>query len=152
MAMTENIVHKKYRILVDEVNDIFDRISFKRKSTDIALTDGSQLDTKLTNMNTVIGKNFSNFGTVQSSTTASQAYVKGNMLVLNNQLYRVKAAIASGAQIVTSGSGANVEAVSVSTLSSMLSASNGYFFYFDYVNGHYGFYTDSAKTTFVQIS
>lgn len=152
MAFTENIVHKKYRILVDAVNGIYDRISMWRKSSDIELSDGTSLDTKLSSMNTLIASNISNLATVQASTTASQAYVKGNLLVLNNQLYRVKAAIASGASIVTSGSGANVEAITISTLSSMLSASNGYFFYFDYKNGHPGFYTDAGKTNFIQIA
>ena len=152
MAMTENIVHKKYRILVDAINDIYDRISMWRKSSDIYLTDGSALDTTLSNMNTVIGKNLTNFAQVESSTTSAHAYIKGNLLILNNQLYRVKAAIAVGGTIITSGSTANVEAISVSTLSSMLTASNGSYFYFDYVSGHYGFYTDASKTTFIQIS
>ena len=152
MAMTENIVHKKYRILTDAINDIYDRISWWRKSTDIALPSGVALDTKLNSMNTTINQNLANMGTIQNTTVATQNYVKGNTLVLNNQLYRVKAAIASGGTIVTSGSTANVETISVSTLSSMLSASNGYFFYFDYKNGKPGFYTDSSKTTYIQIA
>lgn len=152
MPFTENIAHKKYRILVDAVNGIYDRISMWRKSSDIELADGSALDTKLTSMNTSIASNISNLANVEATTTASQAYIKGNMLVLNDQLYRVKAAIPSGATIVTTGSGANVEAISISTLSSMLSASNGYFFYFDYKDGKPGFYTDAGKTNFIQIA
>ena len=152
MPMTENIAHKKYRILVDAINDIYDRISFWRKAEDIELTDGSDLDTKLSGMNTLISSNISNLATVEASTTASQPYVKGNMLVLNGQLYKVIAAIAQGATIVTSGAAANVEAVTVGTLSNMVTASDGAFFYFDYVDGHYGFYTDSAKTNFVPIT
>lgn len=152
MPMTENIVHKKYRILVDSINDIYDRISMWKKSEDIELTDGSDLDTKLSNMNTVISANLSNLATVEPSTTASQAYAKGNLLVLNNQLYKVIATIQSGGTIVTSGSAANVQAITIGTFSNMLTASNGSYFYFDHVNGHYGFYTDSAKTNFVQIT
>ena len=152
MPMTENIVHKKYRILTDAINDIYDRISMWRKSEDIELTDGSDLDTKLSGMNTLISSNISNLATVESTTTASQPYIKGNMLVLNDQLYKVIAAIAQGASIVTSGAAANVEAISVGTLSNMLAANDGSFFYFDHVGGKYGFYTDSAKTNFIPIA
>lgn len=46
-------------------------------------------------LDTVLG----NFATVESSTTASKAYKIGEYLVLNNLLYRVTAAIASGGTI-----------------------------------------------------
>lgn len=46
-------------------------------------------------LDTVLG----NFATVESSTTASRAYKIGEYLVLNNHLYRVTAAIASGGTI-----------------------------------------------------
>lgn len=46
-------------------------------------------------LDTVLG----NFATVESSTTASKAYAIGEYLVLNNLLYRVTAAIASGGTI-----------------------------------------------------
>jgi len=46
-------------------------------------------------LDTVLG----NFATVESSTTASKAYKIGEYLVLNNHLYRVTAAIASGGTI-----------------------------------------------------
>ena len=46
-------------------------------------------------LDTVLG----NFATVESSTTASRAYAIGEYLVLNNLLYRVTAAIASGGTI-----------------------------------------------------
>ena len=46
-------------------------------------------------LDTVLG----NFATVESSTTASKAYKVGEYLILNNLLYRVTAAIASGGTI-----------------------------------------------------
>ena len=46
-------------------------------------------------LDTVLG----NFATVESSTTASKAYKVGEYLILNNLLYRVAAAIASGGTI-----------------------------------------------------
>ena len=152
MAFTERIVHKKYRILTDPINDIYDRISFWRKAEDIELSDGSDLDTKLSDMTTAITRSFTNFATVEATTTASQPYVKGNMLIYADQLYRVIATIPSGVTIVLMGAGANVEVISVSTLSSMLTASDGAIFDFDVVDGHYGFYTDSARTNFVPIT
>lgn len=149
MPMTENIVHKKYRILVDAINDIYDRISMWRRTTDIELTDGSDLDTKLVNMNAIIDSNVTNLAQIEETTTSAHVYAKGNMLVLDGQLYRAIAAIAVGTELVPDF---NIQAVTVGTLSNMVSASDGSFFYFDYVDGHYGFYTDSAKTHFVQIT
>lgn len=45
--MTENLVSgKKYRILVDAANDIWDRISFWTKASDVIFNDGSALEGK----------------------------------------------------------------------------------------------------------
>jgi hypothetical protein len=54
-----------------------------------------------------------NFATVETTTTASQAYAIGSRLVYNGVLYRVTTAIASGGTIVTTGNNANVVAVTV---------------------------------------
>ena len=140
--MTENIVHKKYRILVDEVNDVWNRISWWTKSEDVHLTSGVSLDTDLSNKNTQINANLANLGTVETS-PSTHAYTKGQMLVYNNQLYKVIAAIAVGNALTV---GTNIQAVSISSLSSMLVATDGTQFYFDYKDGHYGFYPNASKT------
>lgn len=59
---------------------------------------------------TQIGKNTSNIATIEASTTASKAYAVGSYLVLNGQLYKVTAAIASGGTITV---GTNVSAVAL---------------------------------------
>ena len=40
---TENIVSKKYRILTDAVNKVYDRISFWTKSSDVYNNNGKNL-------------------------------------------------------------------------------------------------------------
>lgn len=54
-----------------------------------------------------------NFATVETTTTASQAYAIGSRLIYNGVLYRVTTAIALGGTIVTTGNNANVVAVTV---------------------------------------
>ena len=54
--------------------------------------------------------NASNLATIESSTTASQAYSAGDHLVLNGQLYEVTTAISSGETLTV---GTNIEARSV---------------------------------------
>ena len=61
------------------------------------------------NVSAILG----DFATVESSTTASQAYAVGDYLVLNSVLYKVTTAIASGGTITTSGANANVEQTNV---------------------------------------
>lgn len=62
--------------------------------------------------NTLKGAN-GNLATIETTTTASQAYGVGDYLVYNGQLYKVTTAIASGGTIVVTGSGANVVATTV---------------------------------------
>lgn len=141
--MTDNIVHKKYRVLVDEVNDVWDRISWWKKSEDVHLSDGTDLDTDLTNKQTLIDANIANLATIESTSVATHVYTKGQLLVYNNQLYRVIASIAVGNTLTV---GTNIQAVTISNLSSMLVATDGTQFYFDYKDGKYGFYPNANKT------
>lgn len=141
--VTETTVHKKYRILKDAINDVWDRISFWTKSTDVYLSSGTNLETDLSTKDTKISANQVNLGVVQNGNTATQAFTKGQIVVWKNKTYRVIAAIASGNTFKV---GTNIEAVTISTLSSMLVASNGTQFYFDYKDGKYGFYPNASKT------
>ena len=140
---TENIVKNKYyRILKDKTNSIWDRISFWTHADDVELTGGATLSSDLTAKQTKIDATQTDFAQVETSPT-THAYIRGQMLLYNNQLYRVKQTIAVGATLTV---GTNIEAVSVSTLSSMLTATNGNGFYFDYKDGTPGFYPTASKT------
>lgn len=140
---TENIVKNKYyRILKDKTNAIWDRISFWTHADDVELSSGTSLSSDLTAKQTKIDATQSDFAQVETSPT-THAYTKGQMLIYNNQLYRVKAAIAVGNTLTE---GTNIELVSVSTLSSMLTANTGNAFYFDVKDGKYGFYPTASKT------
>lgn len=64
--MQENKIGGKfYRILIDEVNDIWDRLSFWTKASDVEMNSGVDLESKLTSVD-------SNIDTVSS--TANSAY------------------------------------------------------------------------------
>ena len=140
---TENIVKNKYyRILKDKTNSIWDRISFWTHADDVELTGGTTLSSDLTAKQTKIDATQSDFAQVETS-PSTHAYTKGQMLIYNNQLYRVKAAIAVGNTLTV---GTNIEVVSVSTLSSMLTATSGNQFYFDYKDNKPGFYPTASKT------
>lgn len=140
---TENIVKNRYyRILKDKTNAIWDRISFWTHADDVELTGGATLSSDLTAKQTKIDATQSDFAQVETSPT-THAYIRGQMLIYNNQLYRVKANIAVGATLTVE---TNIEAVSVSTLSSMLTATNGNGFYFDVKDGTPGFYPTASKT------
>ena len=148
--VTENIVHKKYRILIDDISDIWDRISFWRAAEDIELSSGDSLEDDLDDKKTRIAANQKNLAQVES-TTVAHVYVKGQLLIYRNQLYRVLLPLSVGDTLVE---GTNIEAVSISTLSYMLTASNGSQFYFDYKDGKPGFYPNANKTAseFIQIA
>lgn len=64
--------------------------------------------------------NASNLATIESSTTASQAYSAGDYLVLNGQLYEVTTAISSGETLTV---GTNISATTVG--SELTSLNNG---------------------------
>ena len=139
--MTENIVHRKYRILTDAFNDVWDRISFWHAAEDIELSNGTNLETDLANKNTALNAICTNFAPIETSPATSQ-HARGEMLIYNDHLYRVKAAIASGDTLTV---GTNIEERNTSTLSQHLVASNGDQFYFDYKDGKYGFYPSASK-------
>ena len=82
-----------------------------------------------------------NFGHVETNTTASKSYSVGETLVLNGQMYKVTAAIAQGATLTV---GTNIAVHSVSAINSNLTA-NSTPFYYDYQNSKYGYNTDPAR-------
>ena len=77
---------------------------------------------------------------IETSITASQAYVKGQFVTICipnglNHLYRVIAPISSGNTFVV---GTNIEAITVSNINEMLTASDGTTFTLqDYIDGVY---------------
>lgn len=89
--------------------------------------------------------NASNLATIESSTTASQAYSAGDYLVLNGQLYEVTTAISSGETLTV---GTNISATTVG--SELTSLNNG----LTDLNGAYEnetlltFYTDVKASLF----
>lgn len=143
MSTENKVTGQFYRILKDSTNKIWDRISYWTHSDDVELANGTTLTTDLTNKETKISKTQTDFAQVETS-PSTHAYTKGQMLIYNNQLYRVKAAIAIGNTLTI---GTNIEAVSVSTLSTMLTATDGKGFYFDVKDGQYGFYPTASKTS-----
>ena len=74
--------------------------------------------------------------------TASQAYVKGQMLVYNNRLCQVIAPISSGNTLTI---GTNIAYKNVGDIGKQLVASDGKGFYFDVKDGSYGFYPSASK-------
>lgn len=80
--------------------------------------------------------------TIETGTTASQAYAIGDSLVYNNQLCKVTKAIASGDALTI---GTNIAYNNVGAISKQLVASDGTEFYFDVLNGDYGYYPSAAK-------
>ena len=77
---------------------------------------------------------------IETSLTASQAYVKGQYVTIVipnglNHLYRVTSPITSGE---TFSVGTNIESITVSNINEMLTASNGTVFTLqDYLDGNY---------------
>lgn len=170
MAMTENIVlGKLYRVLTDVTNDVWDRLSFWKKATDVELNDGTTLE-----------KNKPN-AILQRST----AYAKGDIAYISDApswvMLRCTTAgttaatipttystISSTGTIITDGTAKfavydkrpNGTLASnnyiiptvklVNALDGQLTA-NGKHFYFDYQNGKYGYNTDANRgsSTFV---
>lgn len=140
---TENLVTGKYyRILKDKANDVWDRISFWTHSDDVQTASGITLTNDLVTKDTKISATQNDFAMIEATSVSTHPYVIGNMLVYNNQLYRVISAIAVGATLVP---GTNIEAVNVGTLSNMLTTSDGKGFNFDVKDGTYGFYPSASK-------
>jgi len=87
--------------------------------------------------------------TLETGTTASQAYTKGAYVFFNNRLCKVSTAIASGATLAI---GTNLTQTSIGVeLTSHLRSSDGKEFYFDYQNDKYGYNTSASReaATFV---
>lgn len=142
---TENIVKNRYyRILKDQAHHIWNRISYWTHADDVELSNGTTLSADLATKDAKIGNMFADFAAVESSSTASQSYTKGQCLVYNDQLYKVIAPIASGNTLTV---GSNIQTMSTSNLSTMLTASDGNEFYFDVKDGEYGFYPSASKTS-----
>ena len=82
--------------------------------------------------------------TVETGSTASQAYTKGAYIFFNNRFCKATAAIASGATLAI---GTNLSETSVGAeLTSHLRSSDGKEFYFDVKDGTYGYYPSAEKT------
>lgn len=84
--------------------------------------------------------------TIETGSTASQAYTKGSYFYYNNRLVKATSAISSGASLTI---GSNISYVNAADeLSAHLRAndSNRSEFYFDVYNGQYGYYPNASKT------
>lgn len=77
---------------------------------DTTPTSGSTNPVTSEGIHTAVQATASNLATIESSTTASQAYSEGDYLVLNGQLYEVIADIASGETLTV---GTNISATTV---------------------------------------
>ena len=83
--------------------------------------------------------------TVETGTTASQAYTKGSYLFFNNRLCKATTAISSGATLAV---GTNLSQTSLGAeLTSHLRSSDGKEFYFDVKDGTYGYYPSASKVS-----
>lgn len=171
--MTENIVTgKKYRILTNATSDIWDRISFWTRASDVAFNDNSTLEASKGTLGHTMLKR-------------STAYIVGNIAYTDSApswvMLRCTTAgttaasapstygtISSVGTVITDGtakftvydarpnstlssSAYQIPTMSlVNNLNSELTA-NGKQFYFDYKNGKYGYNTSSnrAASTFV---
>ena len=81
--------------------------------------------------------------TVETGTTASQAYTKGSYLFFNNRLCKATTAIASGATLAI---GTNLSQTSIGQeITSHLRSSDAKEFYFDVKDGKYGYYPSASK-------
>ena len=90
---------------------------------------------------TAVNATASNLATIESSTTASQAYSEGDYLVLNGQLYEVIADIASGETLTV---GTNISATTVGSELTALNKSLMQKYSFD--NAFYLSGTDTSAT------
>lgn len=82
--------------------------------------------------------------TVETGSTASQAYTKGSYLFFDNRLCKAASAIASGATLTIGG---NLTQTSIGAeITSHLRSSDGKEFYFDVKDGQYGYYPSASKT------
>lgn len=170
MAMTENLVSgKKYRILTDAANDVWDRISFWTKASDVYYNDDTTAEA---NKPVAILKRSTAYavgdiayeitapswvllrcttaGTTKSTTPSTYSTITsvGTVITDNTAKFTVYDIRPS---TTLSTSKYQIPAMSlVNSLNAELTA-NSKKFYFDYQNGEYGFNTASnrAAATFV---
>lgn len=81
------------------------------------------------------------YGNIEGE-TASQAYVKGQMVVYNNRLCEIIATVSQGDTFTI---GTNIAYKNVGNIGEQLVASDGTEFYFDVNDGKYGFYPNASK-------
>lgn len=82
--------------------------------------------------------------TLETGTTASQAYTKGALLYYNNRLCKATKAIAKSATLTI---GTNIAYTTIGEeLTAHLRASNGDELYFDYKDSKPGYYPSASKT------
>lgn len=162
--MVENLVSgKKYRILVDAANDVWDRISFWTKASDVYYDDGTTVE--VNKPNAMLKRNtFYSVGSVVYENSAPswvmfKCTTAGTTAATVPSTYST---ISSPGTVITDGtarftvydvrpsstlstSSYQIPTMSlVNNLSSELTA-NGTKFYFDYQNGKYGYNTSSAR-------
>lgn len=168
--MTENIITGKfYRILTDVTNDVWDRLSFWRKASDIEFDDGTNLEN---NKPVAILKRSTAYtvGAV-AYTTAAPSWVRlvctqagttaSSMPSAYGTISAVGTVISDGTtkfvvydirpSDTLSSSTYQIPSMNlVNDFDSQL-AINGVRFYFDYHDGKYGYNTDSSRdiSTFV---
>lgn len=164
--MVENLVSgKKYRILVDAANDVWDRISFWTKASDVYYDDGTTVE--VNKPNAMLKRNtFYSVGSVTYENSAP-SWVMLKCTTAGTTASTVPSTystISSPGTIITDGtarftvydvrpsstlstSSYQIPTMSlVNNLSSELTA-NGTKFYFDYQNGKYGYNTSSTRGT-----
>ena len=162
--MVENLVSgKKYRILVDAANDVWDRISFWTKASDVYYDDGTTVE--VNKPNAMLKRNtFYSVGSVTYENSAPswvmlKCTTAGTTAATAPSTYST---ISSPGTVITDGtarftvydvrpsstlstSSYQVPAMSlVNNLSSELTV-NGTKFYFDYQDGKYGYNTSASR-------
>ena len=170
MAMTENLVSgKKYRILTNAANDVWDRISFWTKASDVYYNDNTTAEA---NKPAAMLKRSTAYtvGTIAFETTApswvllrctTAGTTAASVPSTYSTISSVGATITDGTAkfavydarptTTLSTSAYQIPAMSlVNSLNAELTA-NSKKFYFDYQNSKYGYNTDSARgaSTFV---
>lgn len=114
MAVTETIQELLQGI--DDSQYGRDMRQYIHKGIQKCYEEGSAGETDLTarndiaDINATIAEILGNFGSVESTSTASRAYTKGDIIVYENRLYKATAAIAQGDTLTVGG---NIEDITV---------------------------------------
>ena len=168
--MTENIVTGKfYRILTDVTNDVWDRLSFWKKASDVEFEDGTDLENNKPNAilkrSTAYSLGAVAYTSAAPSWVALQCTQAGTTAANLPSTY---ATISTVGTVITDGTAKftvydrrisdtlSTSAYQVPSMSLVRSIdgqliANGNHFYFDYQNGKYGYNTDPGRgsSTFV---